>query len=328
MGLWRRGANGTHLLGTEGSWNLLVPLLLFWIIWKIHAQIDDEKSVYLWQTGPWGRCMGSNCGPGGSQSRVVWCAHVEGWTTLYTNCESNQRPSNDRNCFRVCDWHRDLYEWKLGAWNECMPVLARTIVALQPAKCSGGEEGIQAREVQCVLKSDDSPAEDVICEYFEPKPRLEQACWIPCPQDCIASDYSPWTPCSKTCGTGLRNRVRSILVPPRFGGTACPNLTEIRSCKLGPCSGPEGIYSLKVEPWSLCALPNTRPTRQVNGRNSKGQGLKGKGGVTDPKTRDLTGNEQPRNRLNRESPLWDIQVGYQTRNLTCLHRNGNSVKHK
>lgn len=51
MGLWRRGANGTYLLGTEGSWNLLVPLLLFWIIWKIHAQIDDEKSVYLWQTG-------------------------------------------------------------------------------------------------------------------------------------------------------------------------------------------------------------------------------------------------------------------------------------
>lgn len=280
-------------------------------------------------SGPWGRCMGSNCGPGGSQSRVIWCAHVEGWTTLYTNCESNQRPSNNRNCFRVCDWHRDLYEWKLGAWNECMPVLARTIVALQPAKCSGGEEGIQAREVQCVLKSDDSPAEDVICEYFEPKPRLEQACWIPCPQDCIASDYSPWTPCSKTCGTGLRNRVRSILVPPRFGGTACPNLTEIRSCKSGPCSGPEGIYSLKVEPWSPCALPNTRPTRQVKGRNSKGQGLKGKGGVTDPKTRDLNGNEQPRNRLNREeSPLWDIQVGYQTRNVTCLHRNGNSVKHK
>lgn len=53
MGPWRRGAKGTPLLGTEGSWNLLVPLLLFWIMWKIHAQADGEKSIYLWQTGTW-----------------------------------------------------------------------------------------------------------------------------------------------------------------------------------------------------------------------------------------------------------------------------------
>lgn len=273
--------------------------------------------------------MGSICGPGGSQSRVVWCAHMEGWTTLYTNCDSNQRPPNTRNCFRVCDWHRDLYGWKLGAWNECMPISARTSVSLQPARCSGGEEGIRTRQATCILKSDDAPAEDAICEYFEPRPHLEQACWIPCPQDCIASEYSPWTTCSKTCGTGLRNRIRRILVPPRFGGIACPNLTEFRSCIPGPCTSPEGIYSLRVEPWSPCVLPNTRPTRQAKRRNNKSQDLKGKVGVTDPKTRELTGTEQTRNRLNwEERPLWDIQVGYQTRNVSCLHRNGSSVEHK
>ncbi|KAF3692339.1 Thrombospondin type-1 domain-containing protein 7A Precursor [Channa argus] len=270
--------------------------------------------------------MGSDCGPGGSQSRAVWCAHVDGWTTLHTNCDQGQRPSNQRNCFRVCDWHKDLYDWKLGAWNECVPVSARTFGAPRPFTCSGGEEGIQTREVGCILQSDGSPAEDAICEYFEPKPRLEQACLIPCPQDCVVSQYSPWTSCSKTCGTGLRNRVRSVLVPPLFGGAICPNLTEFQSCKPGPCTGPEGMYSLRVGSWSPCALPQTRTTRQVKRRKGKGPGLRERAGAKDPETRELIQKKRTRNRLNRqESPFWDIQVGYQTREVTCIHRNGSTV---
>uniref|UniRef100_A0A3B5LNX1 Thrombospondin type-1 domain-containing protein 7A n=1 Tax=Xiphophorus couchianus TaxID=32473 RepID=A0A3B5LNX1_9TELE len=275
---------------------------------------------------PWGRCMGSDCGPGGSQSRAVWCAHVDGWTTLHTNCHQAQRPSNQRNCFRVCDWHKDLYDWQLGAWNECVPVSARTFGAARQFMCSGGEEGIQIREVGCTLKADGSPAEDAICEYFEPKPRLEQACLIPCPQDCVVTEYSPWTSCSKTCGTGLRNRVRSVLVPPLFGGAGCPNLTEFQSCKLGACVGPEGLYSLRVGPWTPCVLPQTRTARQAKRRKGKGQGLRERGGVKDPETRELIQKKRSRNRLNRqESPFWDIQVGYQTREVACIHRNGSRV---
>uniref|UniRef100_A0AAQ4PQQ7 Thrombospondin type-1 domain-containing protein 7A n=1 Tax=Gasterosteus aculeatus aculeatus TaxID=481459 RepID=A0AAQ4PQQ7_GASAC len=275
---------------------------------------------------PWGRCMGSDCGPGGSQSRAVWCAHVDGWTTLHTNCDQAQRPSNQRNCFRVCDWHKDLYDWELGAWNACVPVSARTLWTSRPFACSGGEEGIQTREVRCMLKADASPAEDAICEYFELKPRLEQDCLIPCPRDCVLSEYSPWTSCSKTCGTGLRNRVRSVLVPPLFGGAACLNLTEFQSCKTGPCTGPEGMYSLRVGPWSPCALPQTRTARQVKRRKGKGQGLRERAGVKDPETRELIQKKRTRNRLNRqESPFWDIQVGYQTREVTCIHRNGSAA---
>lgn len=282
--------------------------------------------------GPWGRCMGSDCGPGGSQSRAVWCAHVEGWTTLHTNCNQSQRPSNQRNCFRVCDWHKDLYDWSLGTWNQCVPVSARTFGALRPASCSGGgEEGIQTREVGCILKADGSPAEDVICEYFEPKPRLEQACLIPCPQDCVVSQYSPWTSCSKTCGTGLKNRVRSVLVPPLFGGSLCPNLTEFQSCKLGPCTGPEGMFSLRVGSWNPCTLPETRTRRQAKRKKGKGHGLRDqeRAGVKDPETRELIQKKRTRNRLNRqESPFWDIQVGYQSRDVDCIHRNGSAVSRR
>ncbi|XP_072316265.1 thrombospondin, type I, domain containing 7Ab [Eucyclogobius newberryi] len=306
----RRSFWGTFLL-LSCSWRTAV------------MQTEDGKSAYFWETGPWGRCMGSDCGPGGSQSRAVWCAHVNGWTTLHTNCEQSIRPSNQRNCFRVCDWHRDLYSWSLGTWKSCIPIIFRSL-HVQP--CTGGEKGLQTREVHCVLKSGNS-ADDSICEYFEPKPLLEQACLIPCPQDCVVSEYSPWTSCSKTCGTGLRNRVRSILVPPVFGGAQCPNLTEFQSCKPGVCTEQENMYSLKVGPWTPCAVLPTREKRQAKRRRGKEEGPRDRsGGVKDPETKELIQKKRTRNRLNRqESSFWDIQVGYQRRDLVCVHRNGSIV---
>ncbi|XP_067467764.1 thrombospondin type-1 domain-containing protein 7A [Thunnus thynnus] len=239
--------------------------LLFLSIWELDAQTAVEtKPLYIWQTGPWGRCMGSECGPGGSQSRAVWCAHSDGWTTLHTNCDQAERPDNQQSCFRVCDWHKDLYDWQLGAWNQCVPVSMRSVGVQRPAVCTRGEEGIQTREVGCVQKADGEPAEDAICEYFEPKPRLEQACLIPCPRDCVVSEFTVWTPCSKTCGMGLQNRIRFVLAPPLFGGAACPNLTEFQTCQPGPCEGEESLYSLRVGPWGPCSVPLPRQARQAD----------------------------------------------------------------
>uniref|UniRef100_A0A8B9KE92 Thrombospondin type-1 domain-containing protein 7A n=1 Tax=Astyanax mexicanus TaxID=7994 RepID=A0A8B9KE92_ASTMX len=270
-------------------------LLLVSKCYCFHSKVflPFSLSLSLFISGPWGRCMGSECGPGGSQSRAVWCAHSEGWTTLHTNCLQSERPDNQQSCFRVCDWHKELYDWQLGAWNQCVPVSMRNPGVPRPAVCTRGEEGLQTREVGCVQKADGAPADDAICEYFEPKPRLEQACLIPCPRDCVVSEFSPWTICSKTCGMGLQNRVRSILAPPLFGGSACPNLTEFRTCQPGLCPGPESMFSLRVGSWGPCAIP---PSRQ-----------------------------RTRNRQNRQGgKFWDLQVGYQTREVMCVHRSGST----
>ncbi|KAG9345217.1 hypothetical protein JZ751_009762 [Albula glossodonta] len=287
------------------------------------------RKLCLSLLGPWGRCMGSECGPGGSQSRAVWCAHIEGWTTLHTNCPQAARPDNQQSCFRVCDWHKELYDWKLGEWGQCVPVSLRTSGGYRPAVCTGGEEGIQTREVGCVQKADGTPADDVICEYFEPKPRLEQACLIPCPQDCVVSEFSPWTACSKTCGMGLQNRVRGVLAPPLFGGSACPNLTEFQTCQPGACQGEESMYSLKVGAWSTCSLPHTRQVRQARqGKRRKNKERnREKAGAKDPETRELIKKKRNRNRQNRqESRFWDLQIGYQTRQVTCMHRSGSPAE--
>nr|XP_043908423.1 thrombospondin type-1 domain-containing protein 7A-like isoform X2 [Solea senegalensis] len=265
MGLTVRAA-GTLGVSSSAPLPSLWRLALFFLsIWELDAETAVEnRPVYIWQTGPWGRCMGNECGPGGSQSRAVWCAHSEGWTTLHTNCNQTERPENQQSCFRVCDWHKDLYDWQLGAWNQCVPVSMRSAGVQRPAVCTRGDEGIQTREVGCVQKANGEPAEDAICEYFEPKPRLEQACLIPCPRDCVVSEFSLWTSCSKTCGMGLQNRIRFILAPPLFGGAACPNLTEFQTCQLGLCEGEEGLYSLRVGPWGPCSVPLPRQARQAS----------------------------------------------------------------
>lgn len=384
--------------------------------------------------------MGSECGPGGSQSRAVWCAHSEGWTTLHTNCDQAERPDNQQSCFRVCDWHKDLYEWQLGAWNQCVPVLMRSTTMQRPTVCSRGEEGIQTREVGCVQKTYGEPAEDAICEYFEPKPRLEQACLIPCPRDCVVSEFSPWTSCSKSCGIGLRNRIRFVLAPPLFGGAACPNLTEFQTCQPGLCEGEENLYSLRVGPWGPCSVPLPRQTRQAekqpregskgsresekppkagnkqsrdgekssrgdkqvresnkksigrikqmrddekqyqeNDKNSKEgdkeskngnkpstldrklargnrkpdrpnrqadqqkqqkkaknkrkkekvrdkakKKLRERGKTKDPETRELMKKKNKNRQRRPGGKFWDLQVGYQTREVTCVHKNGNT----
>ncbi|XP_066531411.1 thrombospondin type-1 domain-containing protein 7A [Hoplias malabaricus] len=393
------------------AWMLRATLLLVWL-WDVQMQTltNINKPTYIWQTGPWGRCMGSECGPGGSQSRAVWCAHSEGWTTLPNNCPHLERPDNQQSCFRVCDWHKELYDWQLGAWNQCVPVSLRNPGIPRPAVCTRGEEGLQTREVGCVQMADGAPADDAICEYFEPKPRLEQACLIPCPRDCVVSEFSPWTACSKTCGMGLQNRVRSILAPPLFGGSACPNLTEFRTCQPGPCPGQESMYSLRVGIWGPCTTPPSRQARQVEPdtstspdkpsrpgrRNRPGrpdrpdrperpdksklperanrpdrpnrpqrpkrpdrpnrpdrpdrltrqerqakrrknkqnkeakrervkERMRDRGRVKDPETRELIQKKRTRNRQNRQgAKFWDLQVGYQTREVMCVHRSGSA----
>ncbi|XP_016094391.1 thrombospondin type-1 domain-containing protein 7A-like [Sinocyclocheilus grahami] len=354
-----RGGTSAGALAT-----LFRVALLFFGLWDVQTQtVTNTKSTYIWQTGPWGRCMGSECGPGGSQSRAVWCAHSEGWTTLHTNCQQSERPSNQQSCFRVCDWHKELYDWQLGAWNQCVPVSMRNVGVPRPAVCTRGEEGIQTREVGCVHKSDGIPAEDAICEYFEPKPRLEQACLIPCPRDCVVSEFSPWTSCSKSCGMGLQNRLRWVLSPPLFGGSACPNLTEFRTCQPDPCEGEESLYSLRVGPWGPCIASPIRQARETREdrelkqerkakrdrqarqerqgkrrknkakkevKENKGERVRDrvrvKGRMRDPETRELIKKKRTRNRQNRQGlKSWDLQVGYQTREVTCVHRSGSTT---
>ncbi|XP_076175754.1 extracellular matrix protein f-spondin isoform X2 [Ptiloglossa arizonensis] len=58
----------------------------------------------------------------------------------------------------------------------------------------------------------------------------------PAPVNCVVSSWSPWTPCSVTCGTGRVTSYRIIEQEPENGGNPCPKKLQRRSrCQLAPC---------------------------------------------------------------------------------------------
>ncbi|KAG8330791.1 Spondin-1 [Homalodisca vitripennis] len=55
------------------------------------------------------------------------------------------------------------------------------------------------------------------------------------PVDCVMSPWSQFTSCSVTCGTGFREKTRTVLVEPKNGGQACPRtVTRRRRCHIPP----------------------------------------------------------------------------------------------
>lgn len=66
-------------------------------------------------------------------------------------------------------------------------------------------------------------------------PLTFQACVIP--KDCETSDWSSWSPCSKTCraadlSPGYRIRTRIMTQIPIGGGRGCPALEEKEACNI------------------------------------------------------------------------------------------------
>lgn len=268
--------------------------------------------------GPWGRCTG-DCGPGGVQTRTLWCFHFEGWTSHLSNCDENSRPPKERSCFRVCDWHSDLFHWEVSDWHHCVLVPS----ALGPAKprtaeCVTAQHGLQHRTVRCVQKLNRTGVVNEICEHFAPHPPTEQACLVPCPRDCVVSEFSQWSKCSNGCGKQPQHRTRVAIAPPLYGGSQCPNLTESRICDT-PISCPLGeeeyTFSLKVGPWSKCRLPHLK---EIN--------LSGRIVVdfSSDSKEPVTFRHQSYKPHHHAKP-WDIEIGYQTRQVWCTRSDGKNA---
>ncbi|XP_016342390.1 spondin-1-like [Sinocyclocheilus anshuiensis] len=76
-------------------------------------------------------------------------------------------------------------------------------------------------------------------ELGECNEELEQMekCMLPeCPMDCVMSEWSEWSECSKSCGKGHLIRTRMITLEPQFGGDPCPETTQRKTCKIKKCN--------------------------------------------------------------------------------------------
>ncbi|XP_069081179.1 thrombospondin type-1 domain-containing protein 7B [Pleurodeles waltl] len=302
-------------------WHNRSKFLLLLIILVPHAAAnveDKEENQFVWKTGPWGRCAG-DCGPDGIQSRSVWCVHKDGWTTHYSHCKQTSRPDSQQSCFKVCDWHNELFEWEVSDWQMCKLVLfTHGEVKPRTSECTTAQHGLQHRKIHCMQTLNRTVVADEICEYFTPRPPIEQVCLIPCPRDCIVSEFSSWSKCNKGCGKSLQHRTRSVLSPSLYGGSKCPNLTESRLCESKQsCPAGEEIYtySLKVGPWSECRMPHLK---DIN--------LSGRTMLDFSSDSSERGSfRQQSNKPPNHSKPWSIEIGYQTRQVRCSRSDGKNA---
>ncbi|XP_069717652.1 thrombospondin type-1 domain-containing protein 7B isoform X1 [Phaenicophaeus curvirostris] len=284
--------------------------LLFVFLMLQTADLEARRGhQFVWKTGHWGRCVG-DCGLGGVQSRAIWCTHVEGWTTYHANCDQKDKPESQRRCFKVCDWHLELFEWEVSGWDTC-GLVPFAGVEVGAGACVTAQHGLQHRRVRCLQKLNRTVVANEICEYFMPQPPAEQACLVPCPRDCVVSEFSSWSECGTGCAKSLQHRTRVVIAPPLYGGAPCPNLTESRTCGTPACPlEEEKTFSLRVGSWGECQLSHPEGIDQA-GRTMPNFGL-------DSGERSTSGLQG--HNLNHHPG--EVEIGYQTRQVRCVRSDG------
>ncbi|KAK7474871.1 hypothetical protein BaRGS_00033873, partial [Batillaria attramentaria] len=134
------------------------------------------------------------------------------------------------NCFE--------YSWELSDWTSCMindgSEACGTGHKERFAMCRN-EAGQRVYDVKCMELFGKMTQPDVV------------NCQVPCDDDCLLSDWSDWSICSKTCDLGVTRRYRTVVRAPVGNGRKCPDQME----QTRPCFR-QGCYNWQVTEWSSC----------------------------------------------------------------------------
>ncbi|XP_015110053.1 A disintegrin and metalloproteinase with thrombospondin motifs gon-1 isoform X1 [Diachasma alloeum] len=227
------------------------------VIYSNHGEPSQEENEvdsngitfhpgYVWRNGNFGECSRS-CN-GGFKHRIVQCTSIETHTAARDDyCDSNQRPASTLPCNRhACPL------WNTGDWSQCN------------VECG---EGYQHRQVRCQSQRGET-LPDKECSMDRPK-HAKKCRKAPC---VIQRNHNPnskgnlprrwrvsnWTPCSKSCGGGVKTRkVECIL---RTGGNEepvedeqCSRLGLARPRSQRPCQRLPCDFTWQEGSWSECS---------------------------------------------------------------------------
>ncbi|TRY95360.1 hypothetical protein DNTS_002845 [Danionella cerebrum] len=151
-----------------------------------------------------------------------------------------------------------------GNWSSCILSETAGWRSRQEARDCG--QGLRFRAVACL----DHEAHLVSPDLCSESGLVEEVCHLPCPLDCKLSEWSPWSACSTSCGSGLKTRSKWLREKPFNGGRPCPKLDLknqtlvpplmffcitlcLRICILLSPSG--ALLNLLLDSFQLCESP-------------------------------------------------------------------------
>jgi len=108
--------------------------------------------------------------------------------------------------------------------------------------------GVITRDIDCIDYHNAKVSADECLIGQDEKPSETVPCQVPCSDDCVLSEWSVWSPCSRTCSGGTRKRNRHILA---YGLINCSSteLQEVETCnKEINCTS----YKVYYGEWSEC----------------------------------------------------------------------------
>ncbi|XP_077094686.1 papilin isoform X2 [Siphateles boraxobius] len=183
-----------------------------------------------WTVGEWSACP-VTCG-GGLQVRRVECmSHDSAGSRVVEDSQCaayTPRPLSQNNCnMQKCA------QYSISGWSQCS------------VTCGSGK---QMRDVVCV-GSDGASLEDYACGT-QAKPPKTQDCEMPVCRSPIGWHIGDWGLCSKSCGSGLRER--QVICSDRQRNLyrveecqAKPKPPTVESCNTQPCYRPQEVPSMQ-----------------------------------------------------------------------------------
>ena len=165
----------------------------------------SPSNCTLSQWTAWSVCSRS-CGGGQQQRNRQMTAQARNGGNTCSDYLTAQRSCNSQDCPTKTDCV--LSSW--SKWTECTKpchggVQNRSKSVLVPATAGGTPcDGHRAVQQECNTKA--------------------------CPVDCVLSDWSPWSACSKSCGQGVQTMTRTIETQPSTDGQACGLQKNSKTC--------------------------------------------------------------------------------------------------